>query len=135
MPSGLGKLPRPLAGIVSHYDKFSGFSSSQICEAAYLCSSGIPVQVLVSQSNFWNMEKAYTNLPGLAANATKPVVMSLLLKEQQLNVERMMKVMAVDDKDHAMPLYMEVCLTADIILTLGTMESVTRENTRRDRLD
>lgn len=81
------------------------------------------------------MEKAYTNLPGLAANATKPVVMSLLLKEQQLNVERMMKVMAVDDKDHAMPLYMEVCLTADIILTLGTMESVTRENTRRDRLD
>lgn len=32
LPSKLGKLPRPLAGMVFHYDKFTGFSSSQICE-------------------------------------------------------------------------------------------------------
>lgn len=108
MPSKLGRLPKPLAGIVFHYDKFSSFSSSQICEAAYLCSSGIPVQVLVSPSNFWRMKKAYSNLPGLAAHARKPVVKPLLLKETQLDVERMMKLMAVDGSDKAMPLYMEV---------------------------
>ena len=104
----LGRLPKPLAGIVFHYDKFSSFSSSQICEAAYLCSAGIPVRVLVSPSNFWRMKKAYENLPGLAAGATKPVVKALLLKETHLDVERLMKLMAVDGSDKAMPLYIEV---------------------------
>lgn len=104
----LGRLPKPLAGIVFHYDKFSSFSSCQICEAAYLCSSGIPVRVLVSPSNFWRMKQAYENLPGLAAGAKKPVVKALLLKETHLDVERLMKLMAVDDSDKAIPLYMEV---------------------------
>lgn len=108
MPSTLGKLPKPLAGIVFHYDKFSGLNSSQICEAAYLCSAGIPVRVLVSPSNFWNMERLYSEMPGLAANANKPIVKPLLLKETQLDMERMMKLMAVDNTDKAMPLYMEV---------------------------
>lgn len=108
MPSKIGKLPKPLAGIVFHYQKFSSFSSSQICEATYLCTSGIPVRVLVSPSNFWRMKKAYSNIPGLAADARKPVVKPLLFKETQLDVERMMKLMAVDDNDKAMPLYMEV---------------------------
>ena len=104
----LGRLPKPLAGIVFHYDKFSSFSSCQICEAAYLCSSGIPVRVLVSPSNFWRMKQAYENLPGLASHAKKPVVKALLLKETHLDVERLMKLMAVDDSDKAIPLYMEV---------------------------
>lgn len=104
----LGRLPKPLAGIVFHYDKFSSFSSCQMCEAAYLCSSGIPVRVLVSPSNFWRMKQAYENLPGLAQDAKKPVVKALLLKESHLDVERLMKLMAVDDKDKAIPLYMEV---------------------------
>lgn len=108
MPSKLGRLPKPLAGIVFHYDKFSSFSSNQICEAAYLCSSGIPVRVLVSPSNFWRMKQTYANLPGLAADAKKPVVKPLLLKEIQLDIERMMKLMAVDGSDKAIPLYMEV---------------------------
>lgn len=107
-PSRLGKLPRPLAGMVFHYDKFTGFSSSQICEAAYLCSTGIPVTVLVSPSNFHRMKRAYENMPNLPPNAPKPVVAPLLLEENHLNIERMMKLMAVDEKEGKVALYMEV---------------------------
>lgn len=110
LPSQLGALPKPLAAIVFHYDKFTSFASSQICEAAYLCSSGIPVRVLVSPSNFWRMQHAYSNMPGLPANARKPVVAPMLLKEKHLDVERMMNLMAVTEKDGPMPLYMEVNL-------------------------
>ncbi|KAI6080541.1 hypothetical protein F4821DRAFT_275858 [Hypoxylon rubiginosum] len=46
-----GKLTHPLAGIVLHYDNYASYSSAQICEQAYICSSGIPVTVLVSPSN------------------------------------------------------------------------------------
>ena len=108
LPSQLGALPKPLAAIVFHYDKFTSFSSSQICEAAYLCSSGIPVRVLVSPSNFWRMQHAYSNMPGLPANAKKPVIAPMLLKERHLDIERMMNLMAVSEKDGPMPLYMEV---------------------------
>ena len=108
LPSQLGALPKPLAAIVFHYDKFTSFASSQICEAAYLCSSGIPVRVLVSPSNFWRMRHAYSNMPGLPASAKKPVVAPMLLKERHLDVERMMNLMAVTEKDGPMPLYMEV---------------------------
>jgi len=108
VPSQLGKLPHPLAGMVFHYDKFTGFSSTQVCEAAYLASSGNPVRVLVSPSNRWRMKQVYRNLPGFPENATRPTVIPLLLYEKQLNVERMMKLMAVDGKDGKMALYMEV---------------------------
>ena len=108
IPSRLGKLPRPLSSMVFHYDKFTGFSSSQICEAAYLASSGIPVRVLVSPSNLYRMTKAYQNLPGFPQNAKRPVVAPLLLQEKHLNVERMMKLMAVDERDGKVALYMEV---------------------------
>lgn len=107
-PSRLGKLPRPLAGMVFHYDKFTGFSASQICEAAYLSSPGIPVTVLVSPSNRHRMKRAYENMPGLPRNTPKPVVAPLLLEEKHLNVERMMKLMAIDEKEGKVALYMEV---------------------------
>ena len=107
IPSRLGNLPKPLAGIVFHYDKFSSFTSSQFCEAAYLCSSSIPVRVIVSQSNLPRMEKLYSNLPGIREKS-KLEVLPFVLKESQLNVERMMKLMAVAEKDGPMPLYMEV---------------------------
>lgn len=107
-PSRLGKLPRPLAGMVFHYDKFTGFSASQICEAAYLCSAGIPVTVLVSSSNFHRMRRVYENIPNLPPNAPKPVVAPLLLEEKHLNIEHMMKLMAIDEKEGKISLYMEV---------------------------
>ena len=107
-PSKLGKLPLPLAGMIFHYDKFTGFSSTQVCEAAYLCSTGIPVTILVSPSNFHRMERAYRNIRGIPSNAPKPVVAPLLLEERHLNVERMMKLMAIDEKEGKISLYMEV---------------------------
>lgn len=108
MPSILGKLPNPLAGIVFHYDPFTSHSSAQICEAAYLCSSGIPVRVFVSPTNYWRMKEAYENLPGLPAGATKPTVVPMLLREKNLDIQKMMSLMAVNEKDGPMPLYMEV---------------------------
>ena len=108
MSTQLGKLPYPLAGMVFHYDKFTGFSANQICEAACLCSMGIPVKVLVSPSNIHRMTRAYENMRGLPPDAPKPVVAPLFLEERQLNIERMMKLMAVDDKDGKVALYMEV---------------------------
>ena len=103
-----GKLPNPLTAMVFHYDKFNSCSSAQICEAAYLSSSGIPVKVLASPSNYKTMEKAYENMPGFPQNAKKPVVKPLVLFEEQLNLERMMTLMAAEEKDGKMPLYMEV---------------------------
>ena len=105
--SRLGKLPNPLAGIVFHYDKFTGFSSSQTCEAVYLCSKGIPVNVLVAPTNYWKMRDLYENLKGLPPGV-KPNVAPLFLEPEQLNVERMMKLMAIDNSEGGMPLYMEV---------------------------
>ena len=104
----LGKLPNPLSAMVFHYDKFNSCSSSQICEAAYLSSSEIPVKVLVSPSNYKTMKKAYENMPGFPEDAKKPVVAPLVLFEEQLNLERMMTLMAAEEKDGKMPLYMEV---------------------------
>ena len=108
LSSKLGKLPSPLAAIVFHYDKFSSFSSAQVCEAAYLCSSGIPVRVLVSPSNYWGMKRTYSNLPGLPIGAQKPQVTPFLLRDQHLDVERIMNLMAVKGKEDGIPLYIEV---------------------------
>ena len=110
IPSPLGILPCPLAALVFHYDRFTSYASNQICEAAYLCSSGIPVKVLVSPTNFWRMRNAYQNLPGLPPNAKKPEVVSLRFEEKHLDVSRMMNLMAVNEKDGPLPLYIEVCL-------------------------
>ena len=107
-PSRLGKLPSPLAGMVFHYDKFTGISASQICEAAYLTSLDTPVRILVSPSNFYRMKGVYENLSKLPRNAPKPIVAPLLLEEKHLNIERMMKLMAVDEKEGKISLYMEV---------------------------
>lgn len=99
-----GELQKRLSAMVFHYDKFS----SQICEAAYLSSKEIPVKVLVAPSNYKTMKKAYENMPGFPQNAEKPIVKPLVLFEQQLNLKRMMTLMAAEEKDGKPPLYMEV---------------------------
>lgn len=105
-----GELPHPLAGIVMHYDKFSNYNTTQICEAAYLCSSGIPVTVLVSPSNIWTMKRLYSNLPGLKPGVPKPKVVPLYLEENQLDISRILKLMAIDTTAEHIPLYMEVVM-------------------------
>lgn len=127
--SRLGPLPRSLCGMVFHYDKFTGFAASQICEAASLASTGVPVTILVSSSNFHRMERMYENKLNLPPEASKPVVAPLLLEEKQLNIERMMKLMAVDEKEGKISLYMEVSDGIELChwdIALTTKQSVCR---------
>jgi hypothetical protein len=105
--SPAGNNPQPLAGLIFHYDHFTGTETTQLCEAAYLCSAGIPVRVLVSPSNLHNMRRLYRNLPGLSAGAPRPQVMPMYLQEQQLTVARMTTLMAVQESREP-PLYIEV---------------------------
>ena len=108
IPSGLGQLPSPLAAIVFHYDTFTSYKSRQLCEAAYLCSSGVPVKVLVSPTNFWRMKQTYENLPLSSPGSRKPEVVPMKFQDKHLNVTRMMTMMAVSEKDGSIPLYIEV---------------------------
>jgi hypothetical protein len=105
----IGNLKNPLSGIVFHYDGFTAYGSTQLCEAAYLCSAGIPVKVLVSPTNYLTLKRAYESLPGVSAKR-KPMVVPLKFQESQLNVARMKKLMAVSDKEGPLPLYIEVVM-------------------------
>ena len=106
--SRLGPLPEPLAAMVFHYDKHSSFSSKQVCEAAYLASSGIPVKIMVSPTSYPHMrDVAYANLPRFPSNIPKPLIVPLLLTEQHLNIVTMMRLMAIEE-DGRTALYMEV---------------------------
>ena len=107
-PSPAGKLPNPLAALVFHYDRYTSINTTQLCEASYLCSSGVPVRVLVSPSNYHNMARLYSNLPGLESHARRPIVMPLYLQERQLNITNMKTLMAVSDGSDFTPLYLEV---------------------------
>ncbi|KAK8038429.1 hypothetical protein PG994_015196 [Apiospora phragmitis] len=107
---GTGKLPNPLSGMVMHYDNFTNDNTTQLCESAYLCSSGVPVNVLVCPSNIWAMKRLYSNLPGLEPGSPRPKILPLYLTENQLNISRIMKLMAVDPTSGDPPLYMEVVM-------------------------
>ncbi|KAL7619491.1 hypothetical protein AAE478_010030 [Parahypoxylon ruwenzoriense] len=105
-----GALPNPLAGMVFHYDSYANHHTAQLCEAAYLCSSGIPVTVLVSPSNIWAMKRLYNNLPGLTPGGPRPKIVPLYLDEDQLDISRILKLMAVDPAANSPPLYMEIVM-------------------------
>lgn len=52
LPSQANTLPRPLTGLVFHYDSFISDSSGSPCEAAFLSSNaGVRVRVLCSPTN------------------------------------------------------------------------------------
>ena len=106
-PRPLGKLPHPLAGIVFHYDKFTGLLGNQVCEAAYLCSRGVRVKVLVSPASFGKLKRMYSNLQNVPENL-QPTVRPLLFEQHHLDAESMLKLMAVESKNGSRPLYMEV---------------------------
>ena len=108
IPSELGQLPSPLAAIVFHYDTFTSYGSRQLCEAAYLCSAGVPVKVLVSPTNFWRMRQTYESLPLSSPISRKPAVIPMKFHDRHLDVTRMMNLMAVSDKNGPVPLYIEV---------------------------
>ncbi|CAH0024549.1 unnamed protein product [Clonostachys rhizophaga] len=103
-----GTLSHPIAGLVFHFDKFTSDSATQICEAAYLCSAGIPVKVLVAPSNIWNMDSKYRDLPGIAEDRPHPQVAPLYLDDSKLSISTLLKLMAFDSTGSGTPLYMEV---------------------------
>ncbi|KAJ5721602.1 uncharacterized protein N7483_009536 [Penicillium malachiteum] len=106
--SPAGKLSSPLAGLVLHYDKFTSFASTQLCEAAYLCSAGIPVRVLVSPTNFMAMKEMYLKMPGVRGK-TKVTVEPMYLPKKDLNIAMMKTLMGMNDKT-SQPLYMDVVM-------------------------
>lgn len=105
-PSPVGKLASPLAGLVLHYDKFTTFSSTQLCESAYLCSRQIPVRILVSPTNFVAMRDAYTGLEGLDSQDQLSIE-PMYLPKKGLTIGMMKSLMGINKKD-SLPLYMEV---------------------------
>ena len=105
--SPAGSLSSPLAGLVLHYDKFTAYSSTQLCEAAYLCSANIPVRVLVSPTNYVAMKNAYSNLAGLGDVSHLLKVERMYLPKEGLNIAMMRTLMGIADKKHQ-PLYMDV---------------------------
>lgn len=91
-----------------HYNEYSSNVSSQPSEAAFLASimpeykknykKSIPVKVLTSPSNFYNLEKMYSQIPNVN-------VCPFLLQPQHLNIATMLSLMSMGKKD-SMPLYM-----------------------------
>lgn len=104
--SPVGKVSSPLAGMVMHYDKFTAFSGTQLCEAAYLCSSNIPVRILVSPTNYHAMKKAYEILPGLGESRLLEIV-PMYLSQKHLTVTMMKTLMGIG-VGKEQPLYVEV---------------------------
>lgn len=104
----LGSLPHPLTAMVFHYDPQASMAG-QVCEAVYLCSPSVEVRVLVSPTSYHRMAKLYGNLKGLSPGC-KVVIEPLILKQEYLNVERLMTFMAATDNGEGLPLYMHSVL-------------------------
>ena len=133
-----GQVNLPIAGVAFQYDLDSAES---VAETAHLCSRGIKVSVLVSQSNEHPLRAAYGKLPGAGKNLA---VTPLLLHPNDLSIERMLKLMAFADSESSMPLYMEVARR--ILRKMATTSSgsgfdypnfkrlIERENLTRDQI-
>ncbi|KAJ5111113.1 hypothetical protein N7532_001648 [Penicillium argentinense] len=103
----VGKLTSPLAGLVFHYDKFTGFTSTQLCEAAYLCSAKILVRILVSPTNFVTMKDLYSQAKGLSPKHHLITVKPMFIPPESLTTAMMKTLMGVDNKSDC-PLYIEI---------------------------
>lgn len=100
-PSVANELPRPLTGIVFHYDTFINDNKGSPCEAAYLSTNpAVRVRVLCAPTNEATIRRTYAGLPNVA-------IEPLSIREQDLTTKRMMDLMAVK-KGESMPLYMHV---------------------------
>ncbi|OGM44506.1 hypothetical protein ABOM_006771 [Aspergillus bombycis] len=96
--SKAGRLPKPLTGLVFHYDTFISDTVGSPCEAAFLSSHpDVQVRVLCSPTNIHSIRDYYSrfNIP----------VDPLQLDQNHLNTKRMMDLMAIGQKDGQIPLY------------------------------
>ncbi|KAK4239478.1 hypothetical protein C8A03DRAFT_32430 [Achaetomium macrosporum] len=100
-PCEANLLPRPLTGLVFHYDTFISDSGGSPCEAAWLSSnSNIKVRVLCPPTNIRTMQRLYKRFPNIK-------VEELRLNESDLNTKRMLDLMAVTTGGN-LPLYLHV---------------------------
>ncbi|EFR02107.1 hypothetical protein MGYG_05109 [Nannizzia gypsea CBS 118893] len=106
LPS-LGVLKNPLSTLVLQFNEYSSNISSQPSEAAFLSSvmpeyrqhlPQVPVTVLVSPSNFYELKKLYSQIPGVQ-------VLPFRLQPRHLSVSTMLSLMSIGKGD-SMPLYM-----------------------------
>ncbi|KAI6778279.1 uncharacterized protein J7T54_004186 [Emericellopsis cladophorae] len=97
-------LPKPLTGIVFHYDTFVSDSGGSPCEAAFLSSNpGVDVRVLCAPTNVAHIKRIYAKLP----NVTIEV---LRINQEHLNTKRMLDLMAVSSVQGTLPLYLHVVI-------------------------
>ncbi|KAH6610108.1 p-loop containing nucleoside triphosphate hydrolase [Trichoderma cornu-damae] len=102
MSSEANVLPRPLTGIVFHYDPWVSASRGSPCEAAYLASAkDVSVRVLCPPTNVRQIAGIYSKLPNVRVEA-------LRINQSDLNTKRMMDLMAVSSVQGGMPLYLHV---------------------------
>ncbi|KAJ6788802.1 hypothetical protein PWT90_02805 [Aphanocladium album] len=101
LPSHANVLPRPLTGVVFHYDTFNSDIGGTPSEAAYLSSNpSVKVRVLCAPTNRLKIEKVYSCLPNV-------VVSEFRIHESQLNTKRMLDLMAMGSvAGDSWPLYM-----------------------------
>ena len=93
-------LPRPLTGLVFHYDTLTSDLGGQPCEAAFISSNpAVKVRVLCAPTSFSSVTRIYSDLPNVT-------VQRLRLSESHLNTNRMMDLMAVASGNP--PLYIYV---------------------------
>lgn len=98
--SDANELPRPLTGLLFHYDSFTSDNKGSPCEAAFLASNeSVKVRVLCAPTNLRFIKQTYQGLP--------VQVEPLRIREQDLNTKRMKDLMAISSEDK-MPLYMHV---------------------------
>ncbi|KAK4177555.1 hypothetical protein QBC36DRAFT_184757 [Triangularia setosa] len=102
VPCRANTLPRPLTGIIFHYDTFTSDSGGSPCEAAWLSSNtDIKVRVLCPPTNIQTMQKIYSRFPHIT-------VEELRINEADLNTGRMLDLMAVSSIQGNLPLYLHV---------------------------
>ncbi|KAK3337535.1 hypothetical protein B0T19DRAFT_77772 [Cercophora scortea] len=99
-PCDANVLPRPLTGIVFHYDTFISDTGGSPCEAAWLSSNpNIKVRVLCPPTNIRTMRRLYKRFRNVR-------VEELRLNARDLNTKRMLELMAASTG--SMPLYLHV---------------------------
>ncbi|CAI7574429.1 unnamed protein product [Penicillium glandicola] len=102
----LGTLQVPISTLVLQFDEYTSTVSSQPSEAAFLARSlpqyaherTLPVRVLVSPTNFTNLNKMYSQIPNVEVRQFK-------LQPEHLNITMMLSLMSMS-QGSGMPLYM-----------------------------
>ncbi|KAK2071632.1 hypothetical protein P8C59_006038 [Phyllachora maydis] len=101
LQTAANELPRPLTGLLFHYDSFISDTGGSPCEAAWLSTHrNVSVRVLCPPSNIATMQKLYRRFPRIT-------VEELRLSQADLNTKRMLDLMAVSHSN-TMPLYLHV---------------------------